>query len=97
MPATEFIQWRQKVLLGVNLRVVVPTGQYDPTELISWGSNRWALKPEFGYPRRWGNWILDGYAGAWFFTTNHDYIHRMPPFRGHVLSQKIQFGPSKPT
>jgi len=49
---------------------VAPTGQYDPNKLINWGSNRWAFKPEFGYSERWGNWVLDGYAGVWFYTAN---------------------------
>src|SRR5271170_1949085 len=73
----EFIKWRQKVLLGVSLKVIAPTGQYDPTKLINWGTNRWSFKPEFGYSQRWsGNWILDGYAGVWFFTTNSDFFSR---------------------
>jgi hypothetical protein len=37
---------------------------------VNWGINRWAFKPEFGYSERWGHWILDGYAGVWFYTTN---------------------------
>jgi hypothetical protein len=50
--------------------------QYDPTKLINWGTNRWSFKPEFGYSQRWGNWVLDGYAGVWLFTTNHDFWSR---------------------
>jgi len=82
MPPREFIQWQQKVLLGVSLKVAAPTGQYDPTKLINWGANRWGFKPEFGYSQRWGNWILDGYAGAWFFTTNQDYFSHNANFPG---------------
>jgi hypothetical protein len=76
MTAQEFAKWRQKVLLGAGLKVVVPTGQYDPTKLINWGTNRWSFKPEFGYSQRFGKWVLDGYVGAWFFTTNHDFWSR---------------------
>jgi hypothetical protein len=74
MSAKEFQSWKQKTILGVSLRVVAPTGQYDPTKLINNGSNRWGFKPEFGYSRRWGHWVLDGYAGAWFYTTNQEYF-----------------------
>lgn len=70
LPPQDFRKWKQKVLLGASLRVVAPTGQYDPTKLVNWGINRWAFKPEFGYSQRWGNVILDGYAGVWFYTTN---------------------------
>jgi hypothetical protein len=66
----QFVKWRQTKLLGASIRMVAPTGQYDPTKLINWGINRWAFKPELGYSQRWGNVILDGYAGVWFYTTN---------------------------
>jgi hypothetical protein len=74
MNLKDYAKWKQKVILGTSLRVVAPTGQYDPTKLINWGINRWALKPEFGYSQRWGNWILDGYLGVWFYTTNPAYF-----------------------
>lgn len=70
MPVQEFIKWKQKTLLGVSLKFVAPTGQYDPTKLVNWGTNRWAVKPEIGYSERWGHWVLDGYAGVWFYTKN---------------------------
>jgi hypothetical protein len=70
MSAQEFVKWKQTALLGASLAVVAPTGQYNPTQLINWGINRWAFKPELGYSQRWGNWLFDGYAGVWFFTTN---------------------------
>ena len=82
MPPQEFIKWQQRVLLGVSLKVTAPTGQYDPTKLINWGTNRWSFKPEFGYSQRWGKWIVDGYAGVWFFTTNQDYWSRNTFFPG---------------
>jgi len=104
MPLPQFVKWRQKVLLGVSLRVIVPTGQYDPTKLINWGINRWAFKPEFGYSQRWGKWILDGYAGVWFFTTNREAFSIPTPkpqtlspvgsFEGHLsydVKQRLWF------
>jgi hypothetical protein len=74
MPVEKFVKWQQKILLGVSLKVVAPTGQYDPTKLINWSANRWAFKPDFGYSQRWGHWVLDGYAGVWFFTTNSEFF-----------------------
>jgi hypothetical protein len=64
MPLQEMQKWRQKMLLGVSLKVVAPTGQYDPTKLINLGNNRWAFKSEFGYSQRWGNWMLHAYAAV---------------------------------
>lgn len=94
MPVQEFQRWKQKTLLGVSLRMLAPTGQYDPTKLVNWGANRWAFKPEFGYSERWRNWVLDSYAGVWFYTANPRYYSPPVPksqtqkpigaFEGHL-------------
>ena len=57
MSPAQFAKWKQKTVLGASLKVVAPTGQYDPAKLINWGINRWAFKPEFGYSQRFGKWI----------------------------------------
>jgi Putative MetA-pathway of phenol degradation len=94
MTAQEFSKWKQNTLLGGSLIVVAPTGQYNPMHLVNWGINRWAFKPEIGYSQRWGRWMLDGYAGVWFYTTNGSFysIPRPQPqterpigsFEGHL-------------
>lgn len=76
MSADQYLAWRQKTIIGISVRVVAPTGQYDPTKLINWGTNRWGVKPELGYSRRWDHWVLDGYAGAWLYTTNPEFFSR---------------------
>jgi hypothetical protein len=76
MDVPEFREWRQKMLVGISLKVVAPTGQYDPTKLINYGTNRWAFKPELGLSRRWQHWLLDTYGAGWFFSTNHDFFSR---------------------
>lgn len=43
-------------------------------QLINYGTNRWALKSELGYSRRWCHWILDAYEGVWFFTTKPEFF-----------------------
>jgi hypothetical protein len=94
MALPQFVKWKQKLLLGASLTVVAPTGQYDPTHLINWGINKWAFKPELGYSQRWGNWVLDGYGGVWFYTTNNAFYSLPNPqpqtqspigsFEGHL-------------
>lgn len=74
MSIREFMKWKQKTILGTSLTVVAKTGQYDPTKLINLGSNRWAFKPEIGFSRRWGSWLLDAYGAIWFFTTNPEFF-----------------------
>ena len=76
MDVADFRKWRQKTIVGLSLRVVTPTGQYDATKLINYGANRWASKPEIGLSRRWGHWVLDSYAGVWLFTRNKEFFSR---------------------
>jgi hypothetical protein len=82
MSLPEFAKWRQKTLIGASLKVVPPTGQYDPTKLINLGSNRWSFKPEVGLSRRFGHWVVDAYAGVWFFTKNPEFFSRNAFFPG---------------
>jgi len=100
LPLREFVKWRQKVLLGASVKVLAPTGQYSSTKVVNWGINRWAFKPELGYSQSWGNWVLDAYAGAWFYTANPAYYAVPSPkpqsekpigsFEGHISRN---FGP----
>jgi hypothetical protein len=74
MVPEDFAKWKQKTILGASIQVVAPTGQYYGSHLINPGFNRWGFKPEVGYSRRWGNWILDAYGGVWLFTANNNYL-----------------------
>jgi len=70
----EFAKYRQGRNLGLSLSVATPSGQYDSSRVISFGANRWALKPELGYSSIKGRWILEAAAGVWFFTANDDFF-----------------------
>ncbi|UWZ86068.1 transporter [Occallatibacter riparius] len=97
MDVRQFVKWQQKLLIGASIKVLPPTGQYDPEKLINLGINRWALKPEVGLSRRWNHWLLDTYGGVWFYTENPEFfshnaitsgVHRqtqspMGSFEGH--------------
>ena len=78
MDQRDIVKWRQKTPLGVSIRVVAPTGQYDSAKLINYGSNRWAFKPEIGLSQRRGHWVVDTYGAWWFFTANHDFFSPNP-------------------
>jgi len=92
MPASEFVKWKQKTIIGVSLRVVAPSGQYDPTKLVNWGNNRWAFKPEIGFSQRWGHWLVDGYGGAWFYTTNPEFFSHNQFFSGSQSQSQNPIG-----
>ena len=93
MSPKQFTGWRQDKLLGMSLTIVAPTGQYDPTRLLNWGSNRWALKPEIGYSQGWGRWVLDAYGAVWFYTENPDFFSfsRFLPNVTHTQSEQSVF------
>lgn len=74
MTPKEFAKFGQRRNIGVSLTVAAPTGQYDPTRLVNFGTNRWSFKPEIGYSSVKGRWIVDAAIGVWFFTVNDDFF-----------------------
>lgn len=82
MNLEEFRRWKQKTVLGASLTVQTPTGQYDGVRLINIGQHRWAFKPELGFSRRFGHWLLDAYGSAWFYTANDDFFSNAPGSTG---------------
>ena len=88
MSLPEMRQWRQKTLLGVSLKVIPPTGQYDPTKLINLGSNRWTFKPELGFSHTFGgHWVVDAYGSVLFFTENPEFFSNNPEFNTGTQAQ----------
>jgi len=82
MDLGEFLSWKEKTIVGASLTITAPTGQYDPTVLVNTGTNRWGIKPEIGLSHRWGRWVLDTYAGVWFFTENLEFFSHNQQFPG---------------
>jgi hypothetical protein len=83
--AGEFRSYQQKTIIGANIQVIVPVGQYDPARLINLRSNRWTFRPQIGMSHRAGKWYIESYLGAWFFTTNPDF------YGGQKLTQRPLF------
>jgi hypothetical protein len=77
----EFARRGPTTTLGVGIAVVVPTGEYNPQQLINISSHRWAFRPEIGGSQPIGNWFVEGSAGVWMFTDNTNF------FGGHVRGQ----------
>lgn len=70
---SDFKNYKQKLIIGANLQVSMPLGQYDHDRLVNIGTNRFAIKPELGISRKYGRVILEIAGGATFFTVNHDF------------------------
>jgi hypothetical protein len=74
MTPKEFAAFKPKIIFGVGLTIVAPTGQYDPRRLINLGSNRWSFKPEVGVSKTMKRWTIEAAAGVWVFTTNKNFF-----------------------
>lgn len=86
-----------RTTLGASVTVVAPLGQYDASKLVNIGAHRWAFKTELGLSQPAGNWLLELYTAAWFFTKNDDFFGgqvrkqgALASFQAHVV---YNFGP----
>jgi hypothetical protein len=70
----EFARFRPRTIVGATLRLAVPLGQYHADKLVNLGSNRWRFGPQVGVSHLAGGLLLEAYAGAWFFTDNHEFL-----------------------
>jgi hypothetical protein len=92
LPPAEFAKRKPTTSFGASLQVVAPTGQYDPSQLINVGTNRWAFKPELGVSQPLGRWFLEGAAGAWLFTDNTDFQNGQVRSQDPLYSFQIHAG-----
>jgi len=84
-------------IVGASLKILAPTGRYDPNRLINAGANRWATRLEFGsiIPLK-RTWLLELSTGAWLFTDDGDFLpgrREQEPiyaFQAHLVRR---FGP----
>ncbi len=62
-------------ILGASIKVAAPTGEYDVDRLINIGTNRWAVRLQFGYIQPLSRkWLFEMSAGAWFFQDNDEFL-----------------------
>jgi len=94
MDRAAFREWVRSAppILAVSLKVVAPTGEYDPAKLINIGTNRWAGRVQLGYIQPLGNrWALEAAVAAWFFGDNTEFLgttreqNRITAFEAHAV------------
>jgi hypothetical protein len=78
---SEFRGYRQHTVVGLQVAVSVPIGQYYPERLVNLGSHRWSIMPRLGVSQMLGRWAFEAYGGAVFYTRNDQY------YGGKVLTQ----------
>ena len=70
----DYINWKERTLIGASVTLVFPTGQNDPARVVNPGTNRFAIKPEVGFTRRRNRWVGEVYGGMWWFAPNHRFF-----------------------
>jgi hypothetical protein len=70
----EFRHYRQKTIVGLNLEVMPPWGDYDSSRVVNFGSNRWTVSPGLGISHRMGRFTLEGSGTLIFFSDNNEYL-----------------------
>lgn len=97
MTAAEFRDYNRKTIVGFNLRVSAPTGQYDPDKLINLGSNRWMITPSLAVSHWIGKFAVEAYASMWLFTNNTallgDNVQSQDPMYALQLHLSYTFKP----
>ena len=82
MNSSDFQNYKPEKVSGVSIQIIMPTGDYNPNELINIGSNRWVVRPQWGFARNYDKWVVESYLGMWIFTSNTNFLN------GNELSQK---------
>lgn len=70
----EFASYQQKTIVGFNIEVRPPWGDYDKSRVVNFGSNRWTVSPELGISHRMGQFTLEAAGTAIFFSDNEEYL-----------------------
>jgi hypothetical protein len=85
----ELRAFQQDLIAGVSVQVIAPLGEYDPSELLNLGSNRWTARAAAGVSKAMGAWIVEGYGGIWIFGKNDNFANNEDLFPGGAeLEQK---------
>lgn len=70
----KFKEYTQKWVSGLSVQLVLPTGKYREEQLPNLGSNRFALRVNYGVSYSFEKWVLEGRGGAWFFSENNYFL-----------------------
>lgn len=92
----EHKDYRQKTIIGINMQVYLPLGQYFPDRLINLGSNRFVFRPQVGISQRIDKWFLEGYASLWLFTRNGDFWGGNELKQNPIIATKVHLIRSLP-
>ena len=77
MTVEDFLAFRANPspIIGASLKVVMPTGHYNPDKVVNVGANRWAARLKLGTviilkPK----WLMEISASTWLFGDDDDFF-----------------------
>lgn len=81
LSAEEFKHYQQDLIIGANVAVALPWGEYNSNQSLNVGTNRTFIQPGLGASQAVGPWRFELSGNATFFSNNSDY------YGGRVLSE----------
>ncbi|HHG8782443.1 transporter [Enterobacter hormaechei] len=69
----EFRRWQPEMFLSAAMWLTLPTGDYNSSNTINIGANRWSFKPELAFGVPIGASWLELNSWVSFYTDNKDY------------------------
>jgi len=88
----QFAARTRSTQIGASVSVVAPTGEYDSSQLVNLGANRWSVKPEIGVYQPLGRWSFELAGGVWIFGDNNDFFGGHRREQGPVTSLQTHVG-----
>lgn len=69
----DYTKYKQGTVVGANIKIRFPLGQYDEMRTLNIGSNRFMFRPQLGVSVKKNKWIIETYAAVWLFTVNNEF------------------------
>jgi hypothetical protein len=71
---SEFINYRQDLIIGASIAASIPWGQYNSNQMINVGANRSLIQPAMGLSQAIGPWRLEIAGMATIYTSNNNFM-----------------------
>ncbi len=71
---SDFSDYKQRIVSGLSVQLIIPIGNYNPEQIPNLGSNRWTLRAAYGVSYTLTKWIVEAYAGVWLFSDNREFL-----------------------
>ena len=71
---SEFMNYRQDLIIGASIAATIPWGQYNSNQMINVGANRSLIQPAMGLSQAVGPWRLELAGMATIYTSNNNFM-----------------------